>query len=178
MYQNLPKICPSCRQKDMTSFSTCRFCGTRYDAIIPKQKSEFDERIILKLSAIALLIGIIFWFIHIQQSQKEKSFASVIKNIQTINRPRLLELYSPTCGACQAYEPIIQQCQSKYGATIDFQRLNIKEKSNRHLVLALWLTAIPKTYIFNRKGEIVNELEGCLNATTLDKYLQDPKLLK
>ena len=70
---------------------------------------------------------------HIQQSQKEKSFAPMIKNIQTVNRPRLLELYSPSCGACQAYEPILQQSQNKYGATIDFQRLNIKEKA-----IAIW----------------------------------------
>ena len=109
---------------------------------------------------------------------KKATFACIIKNIQTVNRPRLLELYSPSCGACQAYEPILQQSQNKYGATIDFQRLNIKEKSNCNLVVVLWLTAIPKTYIFNRKGEIVCELEGCLDMTTLGKYLQDPKLLK
>ena len=30
--------CPRCKQKDETDFSTCRFCGTKYSAIITKEK--------------------------------------------------------------------------------------------------------------------------------------------
>lgn len=36
------KQCVRCRQKDHTDFSTCRFCGTNYDAVLPKPKKQFS----------------------------------------------------------------------------------------------------------------------------------------
>ena len=178
MDQELPKICPKCRQKDVTSFSTCKFCGTKYDAKIPKPKSEFDWRIKLKLSAILILVGVVLWCVHSLQSFKAKQLASLRKSIKAVSRPRMIEFYSPSCGACQAYEPIVDQCQAKYGATIDFQRLKYDDKSNSDLEVALSVDAIPKTCIFNRKGEEVYEQTGCLDLATLDKHLQDAELLK
>lgn len=36
------KQCPRCSKKDITDFSTCRFCGTHYDFVPQKQKNGFD----------------------------------------------------------------------------------------------------------------------------------------
>jgi hypothetical protein len=36
------KRCPKCKQTDRTDFSSCRFCGTRYDAAVPSRGGGFD----------------------------------------------------------------------------------------------------------------------------------------
>ena len=55
------KICVRCKQKDITEFSTCRFCGTRYDALLPQARpqSSFDLGSILR-SRLGLFIVLTF----------------------------------------------------------------------------------------------------------------------
>lgn len=36
------KLCPKCRKSDETEFSTCRYCGTRYDWQRPEIHETFD----------------------------------------------------------------------------------------------------------------------------------------
>jgi hypothetical protein len=37
------KLCVRCKQKDTTDFSSCRFCGTRYDAVLPVSKERSTD---------------------------------------------------------------------------------------------------------------------------------------
>ncbi len=50
MSEETTKRCPKCKEKDLTSFSSCRFCGTKYDAVIeaPKKGASFDVGEILR----------------------------------------------------------------------------------------------------------------------------------
>ena len=173
-----PKTCPRCAKQDLTSFSSCRFCGTKYDAVIPKQKGGVDNWLKLKLSIFAIAAFIVTWFLHGYNSLKDRELTSIRKNIQAVNRPRVIEFYSAHCPACRVFEPTFEQCRAKYSSTIDFEKLDANEKANGKLVIALFISAIPKTYIFNRKGDIVSEETGCVDMATLEKHLQDPELFK
>ncbi len=178
MTQDLQKICPNCHQKDVTSFSTCKSCGTRYDAIVPKQKNNIDERFMLSICVITLVVGGILWFVQAQKAAKLAHLASTRESIIAANRPRVIEFYATWCGPCQAYGPIVEQCRTKYAGKIDFQRLDIDDPINIQSRQALSIHAVPTTFIFNRKGEEVTEFSGGIDFSTLDQYLQNPELVK
>jgi hypothetical protein len=42
------KICPNCKAKDTTDFSTCRHCNYRYDYVAPNRDEGFDVGKMLK----------------------------------------------------------------------------------------------------------------------------------
>ena len=173
MSQDLPKICPSCSKKDITSFSTCRFCGTKYDAIIRKNNINIDERTIGIITLVLLSLGGIFYGGQALKSMRAQRTASISKSVQAANKPRMIEFYATWCGPCRAYGPIVEQCQAKYSGQIDFQRLDLDNPNNSELRRTFGVNAVPTTYLFNRKGEEVFEQAGGLDFVTLDKYLHD-----
>jgi thiol-disulfide isomerase/thioredoxin len=110
--------------------------------------------------------------------ERARQLDLVKKGIVTVDRPRLIEFYTIHCPACQSYKPIIEQCRQKYGETIDFQSVDFDDEKNIKLNIGLWVTAVPTTFVFNRRGEEVFEKTGCLDFATLDKQLRDPDLFK
>ncbi len=66
------KTCPRCGMQDTTSFSSCRGCGTKYGAIIQKQKNGADDRLKLVLTIVAVVVLVAAWFIHGLNSSKDK----------------------------------------------------------------------------------------------------------
>jgi len=173
-----PKICPNCRERDITEFSLCRFCGTRYDAPNRRQNPIFDERVMAGVLGILLLIGGIFYYGQVHKSIKTERYASITNSIQAANKPRLIEFYATWCGACKMYEPVLANCQANYSGKIDFQRVNVDDPNNKELTRIFEVTSYPRTFLFNRKGEQVAEIRGWLKYDELDEYLQDPELFK
>lgn len=183
MTQHSLKICPSCREKEITGFSTCRFCGTRYDAVISENKVKID---IFGILAIILVIGSIFYYAPTLTSIRWPRFVLMNKSIEVAGRPRLIELYTnwngcPNgCKKVTAYNTIVEKCQAEYGTKIDFRMLNVDDENNRALAHKLGggLIALPAIYLFNRSGEEVAEFTDQLTYAELDKQLQDPKLFR
>lgn len=175
--QERAKTCPACHKADITSFSSCRYCGTKYNAVI-KKESSFDQKIIMQLCAVALAIGAFLYGTHIVKVKRAEKIAPLSNAIQIANKPRLVEFYAPWCGACRAYEPILAQCQTKYAGQVDFQRLNLDDPNNDQLRSAFGVSSIPATFIFNNKGEEIKHFVGCYPFSELDNYLRNPELYK
>lgn len=56
------KRCPKCRETDFTSFSSCRFCGTKYDTVLAApQKADPGKKIVLLSGLTVLVIGLLFF---------------------------------------------------------------------------------------------------------------------
>jgi thiol-disulfide isomerase/thioredoxin len=171
MSGNLKKTCPKCRQQDTTDFSTCRFCGTRYDAKVGK---GINERVVVGICGGILLICGLSYFGGFMRSVRVQQYGSITKIIQAANKPRLIEFYASWCPSCQAYVPILVQCETKYFGKIDFQRINTDDPSAREMMRLFQISSIPRTFLFNRKGEYITDFVGSRDYSELDKYLQDP----
>ena len=51
------KRCPKCKEVDVTTFSKCRNCGTRYDAVPQQQHKPIDLTLPLVLCLAFVFIG-------------------------------------------------------------------------------------------------------------------------
>src|SRR5690348_10436989 len=102
----IPKICPSCRGTDVTSFSSCRFCGTRYDAPnfvnTPAPNLNIASNLAL-VGLIGLLIAAFAWLNFMTQHQRAEGMKPLVATIKSTNRPRVIEFYADWCGPCRAY---------------------------------------------------------------------------
>jgi len=54
------KQCPRCKQKDNTDFSSCRFCGVRYDAV--PQKTDSGMGLKVGFWPFIIILFAIVWF--------------------------------------------------------------------------------------------------------------------
>ncbi len=171
----IPKICPSCRGKDVTSFSSCRFCGTKYDATNVVKISDPNLNIASNLAIVGLigmLIATFVWFNAINQHQRAEVMKPLSATIKASNRPRVLEFYADWCGPCRAYGPVVEAAQAKYSDKIDFQRLNVDDPKSQELAAMCGVSSIPRTCIFDKDGKSVADFSGGVSADRLDQYMQ------
>ncbi|MBP6746797.1 hypothetical protein KA344_16280 [bacterium] len=160
--------CPNCDRKDKTSFSKCRFCHTRYDAIIEKEKFTIDSRLLGIVAFVVVFGSAGLWVDYAYKQQKIKSLAPIVASIKAANKPRIIEFYATWCPPCKEYEPVIEACRVKYLGRVDFERLNVDDKANLEKKQALDVKAIPKTCFFDNEGNQVEEVVGGLDQDKLE----------
>jgi thioredoxin 1 len=173
----ITKICPKCKQKDVTSFSKCRDCGTRYDAHIEEPRGGgIDQKFLLVVLGVAGAFG----FFQCSQSAikeaKLKRMAPIAAEIKAAGRPRVLEFYADWCGPCRNYGPVVESCKAKYSGRIDVVRINVD--SSNPLSKVCNVHAIPKTCTFDRQGNEIDEVLGDISEDTLDHLMQHLLTLK
>ncbi|MDZ4837135.1 MAG: thioredoxin domain-containing protein [Candidatus Melainabacteria bacterium] len=171
----LPKICPSCRGKDVTDFNKCRFCGTRYDAVIEVKKSKGSNIFVRNLGLIVLvgaLVGTGSLLNQMTRGQQAEDMKPLAATIKAANRPRILEFYADWCGPCRAYGPVVEAARAKYSSKVDFQRLNVDDPTSRELATMCNVSAIPRTCIFDKDGNSVVDFTGGVSADQLDEHLR------
>ena len=172
----LPKICPNCRGKDVTSFSSCRFCGTRYDAKREVKEPSVNVNSLatnlVGAGLIGLLVGVFMWFNYATGQARKDNMRPLIATIQSAQRPRVLEFYADWCGPCKAYGPVVEACQAKYSDRVDFQRLNVDDPKSQELAQMCGVSSIPRTCIFDKDGKSVADFAGRVSAERLDEYMR------
>jgi thioredoxin 1 len=167
------RICPSCRQSDYTDFSTCRFCHTRYDAVVPNSKgSSGYENMIYVCALILLLVVAGVFSTYWARAEHAKALASITAPIKAANRTTVYEFYADWCGPCRAYGPIVEASRARYQGSVDFVRYNVDDAQSQPLARKLGVQSIPATFIFNRSGELVGQLHGGVDQATLDDAVQ------
>ena len=171
--QEIAKTCPHCGKKDITSFSTCRFCSTRYDATKKTERFYQNEKLMLAVFiGILLPIGITYCM-SLQKAARMQQLAPIVKSIQAVNRPRLIEFYATWCGPCRSYGPVVEECQARHAEKVDFQRFDIDDSNSVETRKIFEVTVVPTTYLFNRKGEEIALLKGYIDRAKLEKYMQE-----
>ena len=160
--------CPNCDRKDRTSFSKCRFCHTRHDAIIEKERFKLDPRLIGIVSFVVVFGAAFKWVDYSYKQQNIKSMEPIVTSIKAANKPRVLEFYATWCGPCKEYEPIIEAARVKYAGRVDFERLNVDDRASADKKQALDVKAIPKTCFFDKEGNEVEEVVGGLDQDKLE----------
>jgi thiol-disulfide isomerase/thioredoxin len=175
--EDIVHVCPSCKKQDITSFHSCRYCGTRYDARIDdKQGSRIDQKFLIYTCIAVLSIGILIWAKNAMKEARNKQLSPIITQVRAAHKPRVLEFYADWCGPCRSYGPVIEACRAKYAGQIDFQRFNVDDASSRPTAQACGVSAIPKTCMFDSEGNEIAEAVGGLSPEALDDYMQ--KLLR
>jgi len=169
MTEQTKKRCPSCHQSDITDFSTCRFCHTRYDAVIKAApESSIGKQLVAPIAIVLLVLGPIALIAHHAREVQTAKLAVIRDEIKSVGRPRVLEFYATWCGPCKAYEPTVLDCSRRYAGRVDFQRLDIDDPENKRYVAAMGVRAVPTTCIFNENGQEVYHQSGDLPQEWLD----------
>ncbi len=165
---------PTCKRKDITDFSKCKHCGTRYDAQFPTaSKGGLDHRVAAGLVFILMAMG---GFIYIGSSRDaalSEAMAPLKEEIVAAKRPRVIEFYADWCGPCRAYGPAVDQCKKDFLWKIDVERLNVDDSKSKTLARALGVRSIPRTFLFNRDGELVKDFTGGTNAKELTRMMNE-----
>jgi thiol-disulfide isomerase/thioredoxin len=173
MTSQIKKCCPSCHQFDITDFNTCRFCHTRYDAVIKaKPESAMGGQLITPVMIVLFVVGTMAFFVHNSRAERSAKLAVIQAEIKSSGRPKVLEFYATWCGPCKSYEPTVLDCSRRYSNRVDFQRLNIDSPANRKYVTAMGVNAVPTTCIFNENGEEVYHQAGALPPEMLEEAIQ------
>lgn len=163
--------CPNCDRKDRTSFSKCRFCHTRYDAIIEKEKFKLDHRFVGIVAFVVIFGAAYKWVDYSYKQQKIKSMEPIVASIKAAKKPRVIEFYATWCQPCKDYEPVIEASRAKYFQRVDFERLDVDNKDNVAKKEALGVRAIPKTCFFDSEGNQIEEVVGGLDSDQLEKKI-------
>jgi thioredoxin 1 len=172
MASDLLKKCPSCKKTDVTSFSTCRYCGTKYSAKIEEPKSYLDQKVLAVFAMVAICCGIGYYITSTLKAEKAKNISALVSEIKAANRPRVIEFYADWCGPCRAYGPVVEECRGKFSGRVDFERLNVDDPNSRDLAQKLEVSAIPKTCFFSRNGEETGEVVGGIDSSNLEERVQ------
>ena len=167
--EDLPKLCPSCNQRDATSFSKCRFCGTRYDATMEKvQSPNITGNVMIVIFAALSILGIYQVTSNAMKEAHARRFAPLAAEVKAAQKPRVLEFYADWCGPCRDYGPIVEASSAKFSGRVDFKRFNIDHSASKLAVSQVGVGAIPHTCILDRNGNVVADQVGTMSQESLD----------
>jgi len=99
MNKQRTKTCPSCRKEDTTNFSTCRFCGVRYDAKVSTKKTNIDVRALAIMLPVICLVGFVLWYGQQWKPPIADRLIQLKESIKAASKPRLIELYHVDSGS-------------------------------------------------------------------------------
>ncbi len=87
-------------------------------------------------------------------------------------RPVLVDFWSPTCGPCRAFAPVVAALAQANGDSAVIAKANAFETPN--LAAKLGVAALPTILIF-KNGEVVSRLSGVQKEATLQQLLDANK---
>ncbi len=87
-------------------------------------------------------------------------------------RPVLVDFWSPTCGPCRAFAPVVAALAAANGDSAVIAKANAFETPN--LAAKLGVAALPTILIF-KNGEVVSRLSGVQKEATLQQLLDANK---
>jgi thioredoxin 1 len=119
---------------------------------------EMNAREII-LVIVAAVAFVYLWSYAGEQKRKD-SLVPYQKRVAELNRPRLLDFYSKTCGPCQAFEPTWNEAKAKYGNQADFFRVEWGAKDPDRLIANYGVQNLPTIIFIDRHGNEVGREIG------------------
>lgn len=170
------QTCLKCHKDDYTSFSTCRYCGTKYGAIATtsnEEKSTLDIKV-LGVGAVLVMLFLGFQGMQMQmKAQRNKQLEPVAAEIKASGKPRLMEFYATWCCPCRNYAPTLDALQNQYGTSIDFYRMDVDNPSYNGLAQRMGVSSIPRTFLFDSQGTVLLDATGAQPREKLEKLFSD-----
>lgn len=87
-------------------------------------------------------------------------------------RPVLVDFWSPTCGPCRAFAPVVAALAAANGDSAVIAKANAFETTN--LAAKLGVAALPTILVF-KNGEVVARLTGVQKQAALQEILDANK---
>ncbi len=177
MSEQLSKTCPGCGQVDLTDFSSCRYCGHKYNGA-----SETETAWMTKMSAPKNWIPWIFGIVIISGSafaicNSRVERADVLKplsqSIAATGRARAMIFMTDWAAPGEVYATTVNAEAEKFGSNIDFYRLSMNDPTNKELMEKLGVQYSPTTAIFAGDGHESKTISGVLTQKDLDRYLEN-----
>jgi thioredoxin len=99
----------------------------------------------------------------------KKQFSSFPEMLESSTQPILVDFYATWCGPCQMMSQILDQVNIQMGNRIQI----VKIDSDKYPVLAsqYGVQALPTLILF-KNGQLIQKLEGVMQAPQLTSYLQ------
>ena len=95
----------------------------------------------------------------------EKNFDEIVGG----NKPVLVDFWATWCGPCQFMLPIFDKLAKKYGAKVNFGRLNVDD--NQGVAGAFGIQSIP-TMLIMKGGKVVDVMVGALPKAQIEMKLK------
>lgn len=103
--------------------------------------------------------------------------AALLSAAAGAEQPRVVYVYSDTCGYCSSFTPKFEQAVKALPAR-QVERLDIHKQRELEKAIALGAQVTPTVFVL-KKGEIVGKLEGDVTEGELQEFLRermiDPK---
>jgi thiol-disulfide isomerase/thioredoxin len=118
-----------------------------------------------------------------QQEQAPAMAGEAEMNVQQseipVDKPYLIEFYSPSCEFCAKEAPILTDLQNIYGSQIGFVRVNVDSPDSQSLLNEFSVNGLPTIYIVRLDKSKFNSFEGFVPreilTANLDKLLSEKK---
>lgn len=128
---------------------------------------------IMILIFIVIAGGIFYYFQSAQDAEHlDESIGPLKQKIAAANRPRVINFTAPWCSACKQLKPVLKEVMNNYNRSVDCEILNVDDKSNLEMVRSFRVKAIPVTYVFDRKGNLIFKHIGYISAQDLDSQVR------
>jgi thioredoxin-like negative regulator of GroEL len=93
---------------------------------------------------------------------------SFAHNVLAASKPVIVQFDADWCPFCRKFQPIMESFAEKYGADIDFYRINADKEGD--LMIRLGARTLPTTLLFY-KGSEVSRKAGFIKAEDLETWV-------
>ena len=78
----------------------------------------------------------------------------------------VIDFFATWCGPCKALAPIMEKMEQKYGNRFNFKRIDVDEEPA--LAEQYQVSSIPTLVFINQEGEVLQQVVGLQDETTLN----------
>jgi len=87
-------------------------------------------------------------------------------------RPKVMDFFATWCGPCKRLAPILEEVESQFRTSVDFQRIDIDDPANAQLVHQYQVNAVPTLVYLDGRGQAASQTTGLVGKEELVSNIQ------